>query len=79
MPFWFFVWNDAIEDYIGQHDITPDEFETVVMDPDKIEASRSSDRLIAFGSTDTGRYIAAVFEFIDESTVLPVTAYEIED
>ena len=33
---------------------------------------------IAFGETATGKYLACVYEFLDETTVLPVTAYEVE-
>jgi hypothetical protein len=45
--------------------------------PESVEQSRSSDRLIAFGEVD-GRYLACVYEMIDETTILPVTAYEVE-
>ena len=41
--------------------------------------SRSSGRPIRFGYTVDGRYIAVIFEWIDEITIYPVTAYEIED
>jgi len=32
--------------------------------------------MIAFGRDDEGRYLACVYEQIDETTVIPVTAYE---
>lgn len=41
--------------------------------------SRSSGRPIAFGFTSDGRYIAVVYEEIDDCTLYPVTAYEMED
>ena len=38
----------------------------------------SSGLPIAFGETSTGRIIAVVFEVIDEDTVYPVAAFEVE-
>ena len=45
---------------------------------DYSSASHSSGRPITFGETRTGRYIAVVFDIIDEDplSVYPVTAYE---
>jgi hypothetical protein len=51
----------------------------VVCDPDEVDQSRSSGRYIAFGETLTGKYLACVYEFLDDATVLPVTGYEVED
>lgn len=78
MPFYSFVWNGSIEEYLAQHGVTPDEFEEVVCDPDEVAQSQSSGRPIAFGETSTGKYLVCVYEFLDESAVLPVTAYEVE-
>ncbi len=75
MPFYFFQWTDEIIDYIGQHGATPEQFEAVVCDPDRVEISRSSGRPIAFGEVD-GRLLACVYE-IEGDYVLPITAYEI--
>lgn len=44
---------------------------------DEEGTSRSSDRPIRFGYTKDGRYVAVVFEWIDDVTIFPVTAYEI--
>ena len=41
--------------------------------------SRSSGRPVATGLTPDGRLIFVVYEQIDESTVYPVTAYDVED
>jgi len=64
--------------HIAEHDITKDEVEEVLDNPDGIESSRSSGHPIAFGETSTGRLIAVIYEEIDEDTVYPVTAYEVE-
>jgi len=79
MPFYMYVWTDELMEYLLLHDVSADEFEEVVGDPDSVEQSRSSDRLIAFGITSTGKFIACVYEMLDDITILPVTAYEVED
>jgi hypothetical protein len=33
----------------------------------------------AFGYTDDGRYLIAVYDFVDDVTILPVTAYEVPE
>ena len=63
--------------HIAEHDITKEEVEEVLENPDGIETSRSSGRPIAFGETSTGRLIAVIYEEIGEDTVYPVTAYEV--
>ena len=79
MPHYFFLWNEEIEDYIAQHGVTPDEFEEVVLNSNELLRSRSSDRPIVFGPTSTGKFLACVFEYLDSETVIPVTAYEVDD
>ena len=73
-----FVWNDELIEYIGQHEVTLDEFEEVVLNSKEIDASRSSGRPIVFGPTSTGKFLACVFEYLDEHQVVPVTAYEVD-
>ena len=79
MPFYLFIWNDLVERHLAAHGVTPNEFEEVVCDPDEVCPSRSSGRPVAFGATSSGKYLACVYEFLDETTVLPVTAYEVEE
>ena len=64
--------------HIAEHGIGKEEVEEVLENPDGVETSHSSGRPIAFGETNTGRIIAVVFEEVDEDTVYPVTAYEVE-
>lgn len=75
MPFYFFIWTEEFIEYIAQHDVTPEELEQVVCNPESVEKSRSSDRLIAFAEID-GRDLACVYE-INGDEVLPITAYEV--
>lgn len=81
MPHVLFVWNDKLIDYIGQHGVTPDEFEEVVLNARTVRRSGSSGRPLVFGPTTSGKYLACIFEYTDsdETEVLPVTAYEIDE
>jgi hypothetical protein len=78
VPFYLFIWNDEIEEHLAAHGVTPGEFEEVVCDPDEVDRSQSTGRPIAFGETSGGKYVACVYELLDDTTVLPVTAYEVE-
>jgi hypothetical protein len=79
MPYYFFIWNDSIEEHLRRNGVTPDEFEEVVCGPDDVDASRSTGRPVAFGGTSTGKYLACVYEYLDDETILPITAFEVED
>jgi hypothetical protein len=68
--------------HIADNDLTPDEVESVLLDPDATEGrSRSSGRPIVLGYTYTDRYIVVVYEILEENppVVRPVTAYEVDD
>ena len=79
MPYFDFFWTDDIIAHIAEHDITRKDFERVVMNPVDNDKSESSGRDAAFGYTRDGRFIIAVFEYLDEMTILPVTAYEVPE
>lgn len=78
MPWFMILWTPEIEDHLAEHGVTADEFEQVVMAASAraIEQSHSSQNLTVFGKTASGREIRCVFEMIDATTILPVTAYE---
>jgi uncharacterized DUF497 family protein len=83
MAYIWVVWDleDDLEGnlhHIAEHGVTRDEVEQVLRNPIAVESSRSSGRPIAFGETDTGRLIAAIYEEISDDTVYPETAYEVE-
>jgi hypothetical protein len=64
---------------VVEHDITQDEVEDVLADESNSTVpSDSSGRPITFGWTSTDRYIAVVWEHVDDNprTIKPVTAYE---
>jgi len=53
--------------------------EDVLANPEHRTTSRSYGLPTVLGTTSTGRFIAVVFQEIDEDTVRPVTAYDIEE
>ena len=68
--------------HILEHDVSQEEVEEV-LDAyyDATAVSRSSGNPITFGWTSTGRYLAVVWELIDEDTpmVYPLTAYPVPE
>lgn len=79
-------WDDPDDDgsntaHIAEHSLTPEEVEAALFDEDTtFDVSDSSGRPIAFGRTDTGRFIAIVFEVLNPAEPLiirPITAYEV--
>lgn len=64
--------------HIAENGLTKEEVEEVLENPTGMETSRSSGRPIVFGETKAGRLIAVVIEVVDDDTVYPVTAYEVE-
>ena len=81
MPHVLFARNDELIEYMGQHGVTPEEFEEVELNAKKIQRSNSSDRPIVFGPTSTGKFLVCVFDYTgpDRIEVLPVTAYEVDE
>ena len=71
---------DGNVQHIAEHGISTEEVEDVLYAATEVVASESSGRPITFGETSTGKYIAVVFEIVDEDVlaVYPVTAYETE-
>jgi len=78
------IW-DAADDadgnvlHIAEHGITVEEVEEVLLDRNSEDTiSRSSGRPITFGYTASGRYLAVVWEHIDDDplTIYPITAYD---
>lgn len=65
--------------HIAEHGITKAEVVEVLARPETREESRSSGRPVVIGATSTGRTILVVYDEIDEDTVYPVTAYDLED
>jgi len=79
MPYYEFQWTDEIEEHLEEHGISPDDFMHVARNPVTTGYSRSSGYPAAWGYTPDGRFIIAVYDVLDELTLLPVTAYEVAE
>jgi hypothetical protein len=79
MPHLFFIWTPEIEEHLAEHDVSPEEFEGIVSSPDFEDVSRSTGNPLAFGSTSDGRFLCCVFRRLDDDTIEPITAYEVEE
>ena len=76
------IWDDDPRgnvSHIAEHGLTPEDVEDVLFGVYELDASNSSGLPIALGFTSAGEYICVVFEWADEDTVYPVTAYTVED
>ena len=78
---WFeFVWSFEVNGnvaHIGEHGLTPDDFEFVFHNFESEAISHQSGRPMRFGETPDGRYVSIIFEWIENDlTVYPVTAFE---
>jgi hypothetical protein len=84
MPDVIIIWDlpedpDGNVQHIAAHDITIEEVEDVLLDRESEDAiSRSSGQPITFGYTAQGRYLAVVWEHVDDHplTIYPITAYD---
>lgn len=65
--------------HIAEHGLTKDDVRWVLENPVRHHVSRSSGRPLVFGCTPDDVYIVVVYEQVDEQTVYPVTAYEVEE
>jgi len=70
---------DGNVQHIAEHDVSREEVEDVVLHPHTLDRSRSTGRQIAIGETSMGRMLIVVFDELDDSTIYPITAYDLED
>jgi uncharacterized DUF497 family protein len=76
------IWDyeaDGNVEHVDQHDLTPEDVEYVLKQATDQKTSQSSGRPCVFGYTPSDEYIIVVFEWIDDDTILPVTAYEVPE
>jgi hypothetical protein len=78
LSFFTFLWTDRLIEHLSEHGITPEEFEEVVSHPARRGQSRATKRPCCWGEARDGRYLICVYEYADDSTIVPVTAYEVE-
>jgi uncharacterized DUF497 family protein len=81
-------WDEAEDEssnttHIAEHGLTPAEVESALFDDNTtFDVSASSGRPIAFGVTETGRFIVIVFEVLnpaDPLVIRPITAYDVPE
>ena len=78
MPYLDVLWNDepgGNADKIAQHGLTKDDVIDVFDDPRVKTRSRSSGLPLWKGYTRDGRLVTVVFEWIDQVSVMPITAF----
>lgn len=78
MPHYEFIWTAENLGHLAEHGVTPDEAEQVVCHPITTGVSRSSKLPLARGYTLNRRQLVVIYDMIDEMTVYPVTAYDVE-
>ena len=59
------------------HGVTVLEIEEVFQNAADFDVSNSSGQPVVFGETNAGRHLMVVYEIIDDSTVYPITAYDV--
>jgi uncharacterized DUF497 family protein len=68
--------EDGNYQHVQEHDVTPEEVEEILGDAaSQTTRSRSTGRAITFGWTSAGRYLAVVWDPVEEDVIYPVTAY----
>lgn len=77
MPLFDFYWDGEIVAHLAEHDVSPGDFEQVVQSAALRGQSRSSGRPCCWGESADGRYLLCVYEYIDEVTIFPITAFEV--
>jgi hypothetical protein len=65
--------------HVAEHDLTKEEVEDVLSNPEGRSTGRSSGLPLVFGTTSTGRNIAVINDQIDADSIKPVTAFDVED
>jgi len=77
MAYFEFLWTDEAVEHLAEHGLSPEDFEAVVNRPERRGESRSTGRPCCWGETPDGRYVICVYEYLDELTIIPSTAYEV--
>lgn len=80
-----FIWDlldepDGNIRYLAEHGVDQDEAEYVILNGTRA-VSRSSGHVVSFARTLQGRYLAVVWERVDDDPVIvrPVTAYDVPE
>ena len=77
MAYFKFLWTDEIVEHLAEHGVRLEDFEEVVRHPERRGVSRATGRPCCWGEGPDGRYLFCVFEYLDDLTIIPFTAYEV--
>jgi len=73
-----FHWDDANRGHLALHNVTPEEAEQAILDPDavllEIQTGGEEERTKALGITKAGRILTVVVTFRGDA-IRPITAY----
>lgn len=66
--------------HIAENGLTPEEVEEVLFTAEEVTHSLTTGAPLVFGITASGKYIAVVFEIVEEVplAVWPITAFEVD-
>lgn len=70
MPFFDFIWLDAVLDKLAEREISAEEIEAIISHAEFADVSRSSGLPVAFGHLIDGRFVV-VYRWGDQITVQP--------
>ena len=79
MPWYHIIWSDEAVAHLANNDVSPDQFEFVLTNAQRETVIRSTGNPAVVGQDQDGRLLFCVFKKLDDVTVTPVTAYEIDD
>ncbi|WP_254512728.1 hypothetical protein [Anatilimnocola floriformis] len=84
MDFQSIIWDEDDDplgnvQHVAEHDLTIDDVEFALTQPDTEGTSRSSGLPAIWGYAEDGRYIIVVYEQVDAETIRVVTAYEVPE
>lgn len=73
------TWNDASEDHIAGHNVTPQEVEQVFYGQPRRQARGKNGTTLLYAQTDAGRYLTIVTAPADDGGTFIVTARDMDD
>jgi hypothetical protein len=76
MPFYYIQWTESFTAKINSRGIAPEEIEDVIYDPDDKDISRSSGLPLWSGWSRYGNWVSVIFDWQDQDTVRPVSAFK---
>ena len=82
MRWTYVIWDQTAGgnvEHVEEHDLTTDDVDHVLESHESTGVSRSSGRPCVFGHTADGRYIVVIYEAVGTDTIIPVTAYEVQE